>query len=99
MREIQAIMRQIASSITCHALMNPVRINTFVILRFFFFLLVLVEAGIFDVLAYNDMDVAIPFTWTESDPKLIANTHMVKLHSFDTKIRKVDTLVSYKNDE
>nr|ACR34917.1 unknown [Zea mays] len=24
---------------------------------------------------------------------------MVKLHSFDTKIHKVDTLVSYKKDE
>ncbi|KAK4402688.1 Mitotic spindle checkpoint protein MAD2 [Sesamum angolense] len=40
-----------------------------------------------------------PFTWIESDPKLIANPQMVKLHSFDTKIHKVDTLVSYKNDE
>ncbi|KHG10008.1 Mitotic spindle checkpoint MAD2 -like protein [Gossypium arboreum] len=68
MREIQAIMRQIASSV-------------------------------FDVLAYTDKDVAVPFTWIESDPKLIANPQMVKLHSFDTKIHKVDTLVSYKNDE
>ncbi|MFS7900732.1 putative mitotic spindle checkpoint protein Mad2 [Helianthus anomalus] len=79
MREIQAIMRQIASSIT--------------------YLPCLDEPCIFDVLAYTDMDVAIPFTWTESDPKLIANPQMVKLHSFDTKIGKVDTLVSYKNDE
>uniref|UniRef100_A0A251TF26 Putative HORMA domain, Mitotic spindle checkpoint protein Mad2 n=1 Tax=Helianthus annuus TaxID=4232 RepID=A0A251TF26_HELAN len=54
---------------------------------------------IFDVLAYTDMDVTVPFTWTKSDPKLIANPQMVKLHSFDTKIHKVDTLVSYKNDE
>ncbi|KAK3200665.1 hypothetical protein Dsin_024080 [Dipteronia sinensis] len=43
--------------------------------------------------------IAVPFTWIESDPKLIANPQMVKLHSFDTKIHKVDTLVSYKNDE
>ncbi|MFS8019769.1 putative mitotic spindle checkpoint protein Mad2 [Helianthus anomalus] len=48
---------------------------------------------------YSDMDVAVLFTWTESDPKLIVNPQMVKLHSFDTKIHKVDTLVSYKNDE
>ncbi|KAJ6321477.1 hypothetical protein OIU77_011531 [Salix suchowensis] len=54
---------------------------------------------VFDVLAYTDKDVAVPFTWIESDPKLIANPQMVKLHSFDTKIHKVDTLVSYKNDE
>ncbi|MBA0823820.1 hypothetical protein Goarm_020523 [Gossypium armourianum] len=79
MREIQAIMRQIASSIT--------------------YLPCLDEPCVFDVLAYTDTDVAVPFTWIESDPKLIANPQMVKLHSFDTKIHKVDTLVSYKNDE
>ncbi|KAM0053671.1 putative HORMA domain superfamily protein [Helianthus debilis subsp. tardiflorus] len=45
------------------------------------------------------MDVAVPFTWTECEQKLIANPQMVKLHSFDTKIHKVETLVSYKNDE
>ncbi|KAL0761462.1 hypothetical protein Bca101_077612 [Brassica carinata] len=48
---------------------------------------------------YTDTDVAVPFTWVESDPKLIANPQMVKLHAFDTKIHKVDTLVSHKNDE
>ncbi|KAL3337353.1 hypothetical protein AABB24_029821, partial [Solanum stoloniferum] len=79
MREIQAIMRQIASSIT--------------------YLPCLEEPCVFDVLAYTDTDVAVPFTWIESDPKLIANPQMVKLHSFDTKIHKVDTLVSYKNDD
>ncbi|CAI0425725.1 unnamed protein product [Linum tenue] len=80
MREIQAIMRQIASSIT--------------------YLPCLDEQCVFDVLAYTDTDVAVPFTWMESsDAKLIANPQMVKLHSFDTKIHKVNTLVSYKNDE
>jgi len=43
-------------------------------------------SGVFDVLAYTDTDVAVPFTWIESDPKLIANPQMVKLHSFDTKV-------------
>ncbi|CAI9779382.1 unnamed protein product [Fraxinus pennsylvanica] len=79
MREIQAIMRQIASSIT--------------------YLPCLDEPCVFDVLVYTDKDVAAPFTWIESDPKLISNPQMVKLHSFDTKIHKVDTLVSYRNDE
>ncbi|XP_042513931.1 mitotic spindle checkpoint protein MAD2 [Macadamia integrifolia] len=79
MREIQAIMRQIASCIT--------------------YLPCLDEPRVFDVLAYTDTDVAVPFTWIESDAKLINNPQMVKLHSFDTKIHKVDTLVSYKNDE
>ncbi|CAF2002949.1 unnamed protein product [Brassica napus] len=79
MREIQATMRQVASSIT--------------------YLPCLDEPCVFDVLAYTDTDVAVPFTWVESDPKLIANPQMVKLHAFDTKIHKVDTLVSHKNDE
>ena len=35
----------------------------------------------------------------ESDPKLITNPEIVELHSFDTKIHKVNTLVSYKYDE
>lgn len=43
-------------------------------------------AGVFDVLAYTDKDVGVPFTWIESDPKLITNPQMVKLHSFDTKV-------------
>ena len=45
-----------------------------------------VALGVFDVLAYTDKDAAVPFTWIESDPKLIANPQMVKLHSFDTKV-------------
>lgn len=79
MREIQAIMRQIASSIT--------------------YLPCFDEPCVFDVLAYTDRDVEVPFSWTESDAKLINNPQMVKLHSFDTKIHKVDTIVSYKADE
>uniref|UniRef100_A0A1D1XII5 Mitotic spindle checkpoint protein MAD2 n=1 Tax=Anthurium amnicola TaxID=1678845 RepID=A0A1D1XII5_9ARAE len=79
MREIQVIMRQIASCVT--------------------YLPCLDEPCVFDVLAYTDKDVAAPLTWIESDAKLIMNPQMVKLHSFDTKIHKVDTLVSYKNDE
>ena len=46
----------------------------------------LLNAGVFDVLAYTDKDFAVPFTWIESDAKLIANPQMVKLHSFDTKV-------------
>lgn len=75
--------------------------NEPVSLDFFFFLAILsfqlnnvyslfaVCAGVFDVLAYTDKDVAVPFTWIESDPKLIANPQMVKLHSFDTKVNSV----------
>ncbi|KMZ60020.1 Mitotic spindle checkpoint protein MAD2 [Zostera marina] len=79
MREIQAIMRQIASSIT--------------------YLPCLEEPCVIDVLAYTDIDVQIPTMWIESDAKLIENPQMVKLCSFDTKIHKVNTLVSYKNND
>lgn len=51
--------------------------------------------GVFDVLAYTDKDVAVPFTWIESDPKLIANPQMVKLHSFDTKVKEKEKKKSY----
>ncbi|XP_021809632.1 mitotic spindle checkpoint protein MAD2 isoform X2 [Prunus avium] len=113
MREIQAIMRQIASSITylpcldeaCKStLIHPIEKKwfislTLVFVMFMFMFMLLFALGVFDVLAYTDKDLAVPFTWVESDPKLIANPQIVKLHSFDTKIHKVDTLVSYKNDE
>lgn len=38
------------------------------------------------MLAYTDSDTTVPFTWMESDAKLIDNPQMVKLHSFDTKV-------------
>ncbi|XP_078439801.1 DNA-binding HORMA family protein [Wolffia australiana] len=79
MREIQVIMRQIASCVT--------------------YLPCLDEPCVFDVLVYTDKDMAVPLTWMESDAKLIHNPQMVKLHSFDTKIHKVNTLVSFKNDD
>jgi mitotic spindle assembly checkpoint protein MAD2 len=79
MREIQAIMRQIASSIT--------------------YLPCFDEPCIFDVLAYTDRDLSVPITWLESDAKLIKNPQVVKLHSFDTRIHKVDTIVSYRTDD
>ncbi|XP_020867872.1 mitotic spindle checkpoint protein MAD2-like [Arabidopsis lyrata subsp. lyrata] len=50
-REIQAIMRKVASSITSLPCLH--------------------ETCVSDVLAYTDTDVAVPFTWIESDPKLI----------------------------
>ncbi|XP_020523467.1 mitotic spindle checkpoint protein MAD2 isoform X1 [Amborella trichopoda] len=104
MREIQAIMRQIASSITylpcldepCKGKENA---SLSLSLSLSLFMCCPFVSGVFDVLAYTDTDLEIPVTWMESDAKLILNPQMVKLHSFDTKIHKVDTLVSYKNDE
>ncbi|GLJ05503.1 hypothetical protein SUGI_0019180 [Cryptomeria japonica] len=79
MREIQAIMRQITSSVT--------------------YLPCLDEPCTFDVLAYTDNDLSVPFNWAESEARLINNPQVVKLHSFDTKIHKVDALVSYKQED
>ena len=42
---------------------------------------------------------SVPQAWEESDPKYISNSTDVKLRSFTTKVHKVDSMVSYKNDE
>ncbi|KAH7277617.1 hypothetical protein KP509_39G059300 [Ceratopteris richardii] len=53
---------------------------------------------IFDVLAYTDKDAAVPMTWTDSDAKIIENSQVVKLRSFDTKVHKIDASVAFKMD-
>eukprot|EP01091_Cochliopodium_minus_P006778 TRINITY_DN1675_c0_g1_i1.p1 TRINITY_DN1675_c0_g1~~TRINITY_DN1675_c0_g1_i1.p1 ORF type:complete len:214 (-),score=48.68 TRINITY_DN1675_c0_g1_i1:27-668(-) len=53
----------------------------------------------FDILVYTDKETQIPKSWETSDAKLIKNCEQVKLRSFDTKIHKVDTMVSYKMEE
>ncbi|KAG8935454.1 Mitotic spindle checkpoint component mad2 [Tulasnella sp. 417] len=83
--EIRAIIRQIISS------------NTF--------LPTLQEPTYFTVLAYtNDdsnatsPDANTPSLWIESDPMMIeqGKSQQVKLKSFDTKIHKIDAMVSYR---
>lgn len=46
---------------------------------------------------YADKDLAIPDTWNETGPALIANSQEVRLRSFSTSVHKVDTMVAYKN--
>jgi len=54
----------------------------------------------FDILVYTDKECAVPKKWKESAPKEIVNAETVRLRSFDTKVHKVDAMVSYKyNDE
>ncbi|EME31309.1 mitotic spindle assembly checkpoint protein MAD2 isoform 1 [Galdieria sulphuraria] len=62
------------------------------------FLPLLDEPCTFDMLIYTDVDVQIPETWEESDPKIIINQKEVKLRSFTTKVHKVETMVSYATD-
>jgi len=49
----------------------------------------------FDLLVYTDNKVTTPLAWEESDPKYIANSQVVRLRSFSTKIHQVDTMVAY----
>lgn len=46
----------------------------------------------FDLLVYTDNKVTTPLAWEESDPKYIANSQVVKLRSFSTKVRAVSVL-------
>jgi mitotic spindle assembly checkpoint protein MAD2 len=62
------------------------------------YLPLLEESCTFDLLVYTNIDVHIPLTWEESDPKYIINSQEVRLRSFTTKIHKVDTMVAYKID-
>ncbi|CAK9066982.1 Mitotic spindle assembly checkpoint protein MAD2A (Mitotic arrest deficient 2-like protein 1) (MAD2-like protein 1), partial [Durusdinium trenchii] len=62
------------------------------------FLPLLSEACTFDLLVHTDCEAAVPQTWEESDPRHITDATDVKLRSFTTKIHKVDTCVSYRND-
>jgi mitotic spindle assembly checkpoint protein MAD2 len=63
------------------------------------FLPLLQEPCTFDMLVYTDAQASVPQAWEESDPKYISNSTDVKLRSFTTKVHKVDSMVSYKNDE
>jgi hypothetical protein len=40
----------------------------------------------FDLLVYTDNKVTTPLAWEESDPKYIANSQVVRLRSFSTKV-------------
>ncbi|KAG8978774.1 Mitotic spindle checkpoint component mad2, partial [Tulasnella sp. 427] len=83
--EIRAIIKQIISS------------NTF--------LPTLKEPTYFTVLAYTNETSAVtpddnaPALWIESDPMLIeqGKSQQVKLKSFDTKIHKIEAMVSYRH--
>merc|ERR1712129_64909 len=54
----------------------------------------------FDILVYTDKECVVPKKWKESAAKEIVNAETVRLRSFDTKVHKVDAMVSYKyNDD
>jgi len=63
------------------------------------FLPMLEDQCTFDLLVYTNADSYVPQQWEESDPRYITNAADVKLRSFTTKVHKVDTMVSYKQDD
>jgi len=63
------------------------------------FLPMLEDQCTFDLLVYTKADSNVPQQWEESDPRYITNAADVKLRSFTTKVHKVDTMVSYKQDD
>lgn len=63
------------------------------------FLPLLSEPCYFDLLVYADQEATVPLTWEDSDACLIRNAEDVRLRSFDTKIHKVDAVVSYRVDD
>lgn len=62
------------------------------------FLPLLNETCSFDLLAYTDKESIVPKEWEESDARFIDNAADVKLRSLSTKVHKIDTLVSYKQE-
>lgn len=61
------------------------------------FLPLLQDRCSFDLLVYTDTAAAVPVTWEESDARLISKPSDVKLRSFNTKVHKIETLVSYND--
>lgn len=53
----------------------------------------------FDIQIYTKNDVILPSEWADAKPANIKNAQSVKLRSFSTNIHKMDTAVTYKNDD
>jgi len=56
------------------------------------FLPLLNDPCTFDLLVYTPLNISMPASWEESDPKYIINSQEVRLRSFTTKIHKVDAM-------
>lgn len=60
------------------------------------FLPLLEDSCTFDLLMYTKQDLDVPEDWEDSEPRYVKDAVDVKLRSFDTKIHKVDTMVTYR---
>lgn len=52
----------------------------------------------FDIQIYTKNDVELPAEWADAQPANIKNAQSVKMRSFSTNIHKMETVVTYKND-
>ncbi|CAH0556989.1 unnamed protein product [Brassicogethes aeneus] len=53
----------------------------------------------FDIQIYTKNKVELPTEWSEAEPANIKNAQSVKMRSFSTQIHKMETVVTYKNED
>lgn len=53
----------------------------------------------FDIQIYTKDDIQMPPEWADAQQANIRNAQCVKMRSFSTNIHKMETAVTYKNDD
>lgn len=53
----------------------------------------------FDIQIYTKSNVALPAEWADAQPANVKNAQSVKMRSFSTNIHKMETVVTYKNED
>jgi mitotic spindle assembly checkpoint protein MAD2 len=53
----------------------------------------------FDIQIYTKSNVILPQQWSEAEAAHVKNAQSVKMRSFSTNIHKMETVVTYKNDD
>ncbi|XP_017771351.1 PREDICTED: mitotic spindle assembly checkpoint protein MAD2A [Nicrophorus vespilloides] len=53
----------------------------------------------FDIQIYTNDNVKLPTEWADTEPAHIKNAQCVKMRTFNTQIHKLETMVTYKNEE
>lgn len=53
----------------------------------------------FDIQIYTKNDVDLPKEWAEAEPASIKNAQSVKMRSFSTNIHKMETMVTFQNED
>lgn len=53
----------------------------------------------FDIQVYTKDDIELPKEWAEGEPANIKNAQSVRMRSFSTNIHKMETVVTYRNED